>query len=113
MRFHLLAVDEMKVARTATACPRGDSTSRLRVLERRILNLIIEVAALVVADEVGADVFIAGTLGRLGLVLEATEKGLRNILLEVDARVLINDLLSQILRKVLITDAEHIESYTV
>src|SRR3984893_6779968 len=86
---------------------------QLRVLEGRALNLLIEVAALVVANEVGADVLDAGTLGRLGLMLETAEKGLCNILFEVDARVLINDLLSQIFRKVLITDTEHIESHAV
>jgi hypothetical protein len=85
----------------------------LRVLEGRVLDLIVEVAPLVVADEVGADVLVAGTLGRLGLMLETTEKGLCNILFEVDARVLINDLLSQILREMLITDTQHIESDTV
>jgi hypothetical protein len=67
---------------------------QLRVLEGRALDLIIEVAPLVVADEVGADVLVAGTLVRLGLMLETTEKGLCNILFEVDARVLINDILS-------------------
>jgi hypothetical protein len=46
-------------------------------------------------------------------MLEATEKGLCNILFEVDARVLINDLLSQIFGKLLITDTQHIESDTV
>src|ERR1700730_1211713 len=86
---------------------------QLRVLEGRALDLIIEVAPLVVADEVGADVLVAGTLGRLGLMLETAQKGLCNILFEVDARVLINDILSQILRKVLITDTQHIESDTV
>src|SRR5216683_7700094 len=86
---------------------------QLRVLEGRVLDLIIEVAPLVVANEVGADVLVAGTLGRLGLMLEATQKGLCNILFEVGARVLINDLLSQIFRKVLITDTQHIESDTV
>jgi hypothetical protein len=82
-------------------------------LEGRVLDLIVEVASLVVADEVGADVLVAGTLGRLGLMLETTEESLRNILFEVDARVLINGLLSQIFRKVLITDTQHIESNTV
>src|SRR6266851_1923895 len=86
---------------------------QLRVLEGRVLDLIVEVAALVVADEVGADVLVAGTLGRLGLIFETTEKGLCNSLFEVDARVLINHLLSQIFRKVLITDTQHIESDTV
>src|SRR3984893_10247607 len=86
---------------------------QLRVLEGRVLDLIVEVAPLVVADEVGADVLVAGTLGRPGLMLETTEKGLCNILFEVDARVLINDLLSHIFRKVLITDTQHIESDTV
>src|SRR5580700_6896344 len=85
----------------------------LRVLEARVLDLVVEVAPLVVADEVGADVLVAGTLGRLGLMLETTEKGLCNILFEVDARVLIDDLLSQIFRKVLITDTQHIESDAV
>jgi hypothetical protein len=46
-------------------------------------------------------------------MLETTEKTLCNILLEVDARVLINDLLSQIFRKLIITDTEHIVSETV
>src|SRR6202049_1011526 len=86
---------------------------QLRVLEGRVLDLIVEVAPLVVADEVGADCLVAGTLGRPGLMLETTEKGLCNILFEVDARVLINDLLSHIFRKVLITDTQHIESDTV
>src|SRR6202030_579309 len=86
---------------------------QLRVLEGRALDLIIEVAPLVVADEVGADVLVAGTLGRLGLMLETAEKGLCNILFEVDARVLLDDLLSQIFRKLLIADTQHIESDTV
>src|SRR5713226_4994718 len=86
---------------------------QLRVLEGRVLDLIVEVAPIVAADEVGADILVAGTLGRPGLMLEATEKGLCNSLFEVDARVLIDDLLSQIFRKVLITDTQHIESDTV
>src|ERR1700722_18359510 len=60
-----------------------------------------------------ADIFVAGALGRLGLMLETAEKSLCNILFEVDARVLIDNLLSQILRKVLITDTQYIESDTV
>jgi len=46
-------------------------------------------------------------------MLDTTEKGFCNFLLEVDARVLINDLLSQIFRKALITNTQHIESDTV
>ena len=46
-------------------------------------------------------------------MLEAAEKTLCDILFEVDARVLIDDLPSQIFRKLLITDTEHIESDTV
>src|SRR6266478_3105852 len=85
----------------------------LRVLEGRVLNLIVEVAPLVVADEVRADVLVAGALGRPGLILEATQKGHCNILFEVNARILIDDLLSQIFWKMLITDTQHIESDTV
>src|ERR1700685_1509636 len=46
-------------------------------------------------------------------MLETAEKTLCDILFKVDARVLIDDLLPQIFRKVLITDTEHIESDTV
>ena len=60
-----------------------------------------------------ADIFVAGALGRLGLLLEATQKGLCNILFEVNTRILFDDLLSQIFRKVLITDTQYIESDTV
>src|SRR5260370_41947139 len=59
-----------------------------RVLERRILDLIIEVAPPVVADEVRADVFVAGILGRFGLVFEAVKERLRDFLLEFDSRKL-------------------------
>jgi hypothetical protein len=34
---------------------------------------------------VGADILVAGTLGGLGLVLEAAKKDLRNLLFEIDA----------------------------
>jgi hypothetical protein len=47
---------------------------QLRALEGGILDLIVEVAPLVVANEVGADVLVAGTLGRLGLMLETPRK---------------------------------------
>src|SRR5208282_2047383 len=85
----------------------------LRVLERRILNLIIEVAALVVANKVRADILVAGTLGRPGLTLEAPEKGSRNVLFEVDAWILADHFLPQLFWKMLITDTQHIESDTV
>jgi hypothetical protein len=48
-----------------------------RSYERRILDLIIEVAPPVVADEVRANVFVAGILGRFGLVFEAVKERLR------------------------------------
>src|SRR5271163_2341285 len=67
----------------------------------------------VVTDEVGTDVLVASARGRLGLMLETTEKRFGNILFEVDARILINDLLSQLFRKVFITDTQYIESDTV
>src|SRR5947209_5029942 len=60
-----------------------------------------------------ADILVASALGRLGLILEATQKGHCNILLEVNARILIDDLLSQILWKMLIADTQHVESDTI
>src|SRR5260370_12455361 len=59
-----------------------------RVLERRILDLIIEVAPSVVANEMRADVFVAGILGRFWLVFEAVKERLRDFLLEIDSRKL-------------------------
>jgi hypothetical protein len=55
-------------------------------LERRILDLIKEVAPPVVADEVRADVFVAGILGRFGFVFEAVKECLRDFVLEIDSR---------------------------
>jgi hypothetical protein len=58
------------------------------------LNLIKKVTALVVANEMRADV-LADALGRPGFALEATEKSPCNILCEVDARILIDHFLPQ------------------
>jgi hypothetical protein len=52
-----------------------------RVLEGRVLDRVVEVGALVVADEVRADVLVAGEYGGLRLVREAVEKRLGDVLL--------------------------------
>src|SRR5216683_5015458 len=46
-------------------------------------------------------------------MLEATQKGLGNILIKVNSRILIDHLLSQIFRKLLVADAQYIEPDSV
>src|SRR5713101_6995775 len=46
-------------------------------------------------------------------MLEATQKGLGNILFKVNSRILIDHLLSQIFRKLLVADAQYIEPDSV
>jgi hypothetical protein len=67
------------------------------ILERGILDLIIKVAALVMTYVVGTDVFVAGKLGRLGLVAESVKECLSDALLETDAGKGCNDFLANIL----------------
>src|SRR5271168_3916758 len=54
----------------------------LRVRERRVLSLFVEVAALVVPRELRADVLVAGALGGLRLVPEAVVKRLCDLAME-------------------------------
>src|SRR6202140_1540059 len=77
-----------------------------RVLERRILDLIKEVAAPVVADEIRADVFVAGILGRFGLVFEAVKERLRDFLLEIDSRKLADHPRADVFGKGFVPNAE-------
>jgi hypothetical protein len=44
------------------------------VLKRESFNLLVEIAPLVIANEVRADVLVASALGCLGLVLETAEE---------------------------------------
>ena len=78
----------------------------LRVWERRVLNLIVEVAVLVVADEMRADVFVAGIHSRFGLVFEAVKEGLRDLLLEIDPRKLGDHFRANLGRKGFVPNAE-------
>src|SRR6202790_4234830 len=77
-----------------------------RVLEQRILDLIIKIAPPVVADEVRADVFVAGILGRFGLVFEAVKERLRDFLLEIDSRKLADNSRANVLGKGFVPNAE-------
>jgi hypothetical protein len=83
----------------------------LRILEPRVLDLNIEVTATVVADQVRADILVAGALRRVGLVRKAAEKGLGYTPFEVRAGI--HYLLAQARRKFLVTDAEHIQTNAV
>src|SRR6202048_4085734 len=87
--------------------------AELRVLERRVLDLLVEIAPLVVANKVRADIFVAGSFCRLRLVFKAAEERLRDVLLKVHPRILSDDLFPQIFREVLVSDAENIEADTV
>ncbi len=46
-------------------------STTLRVRERRVLNLLVEIAPFVVTNKVRTDVFVAGAFGGLRLVVEA------------------------------------------
>jgi hypothetical protein len=85
----------------------------LRILEPRVLDLNIEVTATVVADQVRADILVAGALRRVGLVRKAAEKGLGYTPFEVRAGIRGDYLLAQARRKFLVTDAEHIQTNAV
>jgi hypothetical protein len=78
----------------------------LRVLERRILDLIIEVAVLVVADEMRADVFVAGIHSGFGLVFEAVKECLCDLLLEIDPWKLGDHFRANLGRKGFVPNAE-------
>jgi hypothetical protein len=86
------------------------STPLSGILERGILDLIIKVAALVMTYVVGTNVFVAGKLGRLGLVAESVKECLGDALLETDAGKGCNDLLANILREGFVANAEHIRA---
>lgn len=58
----------------------------LRILERRILNLLVRIASLVVAHVMRADVFAARPFGQLSLVLKAAEERHSDALLKVGTR---------------------------
>jgi hypothetical protein len=73
------------------------------------LDLIVEVAPLVVADEMRADVFVAGTFRRLSLVLEAVKECLCDILLEIDPGKLADHFRAKVFGKPVLADAEHIQ----
>jgi len=87
--------------------------SCLRILERRVLDLNIEVTATIVADQVRADILVAGSLRCVGLVRKAAEKGLGYTLLEVRAGIRGDYLLAQGGRKIIVADAEHIQTDAV
>jgi hypothetical protein len=55
----------------------------LRVLERRILDMIVEVAVALFEDEMRADVIVADIHTRFGLVFETMKERLRDFLLEI------------------------------
>jgi len=78
----------------------------LRVWERRVLDLIVEVFPLVVADEMRADVFVARILGRLGLVSEAVKECLRNFLFEIDSWKLADHPVANVFGKGFVPNAE-------
>src|ERR1700733_1733461 len=84
-----------------------------RVLERRILDLIKEVAPPVVADEVRADVFVAGILGRFGFVFEAVKECLRDFVLEIDSRKPADHLRANVFGKGFVPNSKRIQGYTV
>ena len=77
-----------------------------RVLERRILDLIIEVAVPVIADEMRADVFVAGIHSRFGLVFEAMKERFRDFLLEIDSRKLADHPVANVYGKGFVPNAE-------
>ena len=83
------------------------------VLERRVLNLLVEIAALVVADEMGADVLIAGPLRRHGFVLKATEESVRDALLKGHSRILRDHSFAHIRWKRLVSNTKYIETNSV
>src|ERR1700753_3882523 len=62
------------------------------VLKRRVLDLIVEVAALIVTDEMRADILIAGRFSGLCLMFKSTQKRLGDTLLEIDTRIFGNHL---------------------
>ena len=88
-------------------------STTLRVRERRVLNLLVEIAPLVVTNKVRADVFIAGAFGGLRLVTEAILERLSDLAMEVHARELGNDLVPQLRVESLIADAQHIQANSV
>jgi len=53
-----------------------------------------------------ADVFVAGTFRRLGLVFEAVKECLCDILLEIDPRKLADDFRAKVFGKPVVADAE-------
>jgi hypothetical protein len=83
------------------------------ILERGVLDLIIEVAALVAANKMRANVLVAGRFSGLRLVLKPAKERLGNALLEIDPRILRNYLPPDVFRKVLIPDSQNIQPHTV
>jgi hypothetical protein len=83
----------------------------LGVLKRRSLDLIIKVAAFGVANEVGANVLIAGRFRGLCLMFETIEECLCNTLVEIDTKIFCNHLRPDIFRKLLIPNAQDIKPY--
>ncbi len=82
----------------------------LRVLERRVLNLLVEVAALIVSDQMRADVLVACSFCGLCLMLEAPKECLGDVLFEVHARTLCNHSRPEIFGERLVADPEHIQA---
>src|ERR1700684_2744450 len=95
------------------AAIRSCACSQLGVLERRVDDLIVEITVLVVANEVRAEIFIAGSFRGLGPVPNAVEESLRDLLMEVHAWKLSNDLLAEVFGDSLVIDAERIDTNTV
>ena len=60
-----------------------------------------------------ADVFVAGTFRRLGLVLEAVKERLRDFLLEIDSRKAADHLRANVFGKGFVPNAKLIQVYTV
>ena len=75
--------------------------------------MLVEIAPLVVADEVRADILVTRSFCRLRLVLKTLKERHGDVLLEVDARKLRDHLLAQVFGERLISDAKHIKTNTI
>src|SRR3981081_3047147 len=98
---------------TNGARPSEGSSRQMRILERRVLDLNIEVTATIVAPQVRADILVASPPRGVGLVRKAAEKGLSYTLLEVRAGIRGDYLLAQGGRKFIVADAQHIQTDAV
>src|SRR5438093_3633621 len=78
-----------------------------------MLNLLVEIAAFVVSDEMRADVLVACSFCGRCLVLEAPKECLGDVLFEVHARILGHHSRPEIFGKRLVADTEHIQTDSV